>query len=57
MLRDVPCLYIGGFGGSKSPKIVESNILQNPNNIDKITGKAATDFGYLGRRLKGPWDL
>lgn len=57
LLRDVPCLYIGGFDGSKSPKIVESNILQNLNNIDKITGKVVTDFDYLGRGLKRPWDL
>lgn len=39
--------------GFDSSKVVESNILQNPINIDKITGKAVTDFGYLGRGLKG----
>lgn len=27
-----------------------------PINIDSYTGKSDTDFGYLGRVLKSPWD-
>lgn len=29
---------------------------QKPINIDRLTNKAATDFGYLGANLKTPWD-
>lgn len=42
--------------GFDSSKVVSSNILKNPVNIDTIKDKAETDFGYLGRGLKGPWD-
>ncbi|MCQ2449519.1 MAG: dockerin type I domain-containing protein [Clostridia bacterium] len=29
---------------------------ENPVNIDAIEDAAETDFGFLGRDLKGPWD-
>lgn len=29
---------------------------ENPINIDKLSNKAAGDFGYLGRNLKWKWD-
>ncbi len=42
--------------GFNNLEVVSSNILKNPINIDKVANKAETDFGYLGRGLKGPWD-
>ncbi len=33
-----------------------SGTTENPINIDTIEDAAETDFGYLGRDLKGPWD-
>lgn len=35
---------------------VNSETKNNPINIDKLPNKEGTDFGYLGRDLKGPWD-
>ena len=34
-----------------------SGTLNNPINIDKIANKDDTDFGFIGRDLKGPWDI
>ena len=36
--------------------MVDSNTKNNPINIDTAENKAETDFGYIGRDLKGPWD-
>lgn len=33
-----------------------SGTKDNPINIDKLVNKEDTDFGYLGRDLKAPWD-
>lgn len=33
-----------------------SGAKENPINIDKASNKLATDFGYIGRDLKGAWD-
>lgn len=33
-----------------------SGTKENPINIDKLENKAESDFGYIGRDLKGPWD-
>ena len=30
--------------------------LESPINIDKREDKRPTDFGYIGRKLKTPWD-
>ncbi len=35
---------------------VDGNVINNPINIDAAANRAETDFGYLGRTLKGPWD-
>lgn len=35
---------------------INSGTRNNPINIDELSNKASTDFGYLGRDLKGPWD-
>ncbi len=32
-----------------------SSVLQNPLNLDTLEGADETDFGYLGRTMKGPW--
>ena len=34
----------------------ERGDLVSPINIDKRADKQPTDFGYIGRNLKGPWD-
>ena len=33
-----------------------NNTINNPINIDKLENKAESDFGYIGRDLKDPWD-
>lgn len=33
-----------------------SSALKNPVNLDTLETADETDFGYLGRRTKGPWD-
>jgi len=35
---------------------VNADTINNPINIDTLANKADTDFGYLGRNLKSPWD-
>ena len=34
----------------------EATMKAKPINIDKHPNKADTDFGYIGRAMKGPWD-
>ena len=34
-----------------------NSALKNPVNIDALEGAAAEDFGYIGRVMKGPWDV
>ena len=34
-----------------------SSSLKNPVNIDALEGAEAGDFGYIGRVMKGPWDI
>ena len=33
-----------------------SSALKNPLNLDTLATADATDFGYIGRRMKGAWD-
>ena len=33
-----------------------SSALKNPLNLDTLETADETDFGYLGRKMKGPWD-
>ena len=35
---------------------VNSNTINNPINIDILENREKTDFGYIGRDLKGAWD-
>ena len=35
---------------------IDSTTVNNPINIDTSANKAETDFGYIGRDLKSPWD-
>lgn len=36
--------------------VSSSTTLQNPLHLDQMPTADATDFGYLGRKMKGPWD-
>lgn len=37
-------------------EFTNNNTINNPINIDKLENKAESDFGYIGRDLKNPWD-
>ena len=34
-----------------------NSALKNPVNIDELRGPLTEDFGYIGRVMKGPWDI
>ena len=38
-------------------RVSSSTTLLNPLNLDIMSTADATDFGYLGRKMKGPWDI
>ncbi len=44
------------YGFSSSAERKENGDLASPINIDTREDKAPTDFGYIGRKLKGAWD-
>lgn len=48
-------LYVFGDAFAKYG-FTNSGTKNNPIDIDKQENKAETDFGYIGRDLKGPWD-
>ena len=39
-----------------TPSNVNGSILNNPLDLDKMETADETDFGYLGRTMKDPWD-
>ena len=39
-----------------NPSNASGSILNNPLNLDTMENADETDFGYLGRKTKGPWD-
>ena len=39
-----------------NPSDVSGSVLNTPLNLDKMENADETDFGYLGRTTKGPWD-
>ena len=44
------------YGFVNGGQVDENKNLVSPLNIDEREDKKPTDFGYIGRSLKGPWD-
>ncbi len=44
------------YGFVNNGEVNERHDLISPLNIDERADKRDTDFGYIGRNLKGPWD-
>ena len=48
--------FYNTYGFVNGGEVDEANNLKSPLNIDEREDKRDTDFGYIGRNLKTPWD-